>query len=118
MAGQTVAPTGVLTTQLFHKGGEAARARIRRARVLAVFSFRYDAHLVSDLIENLRPIVDGYVAYDDRGADAPYSDERVRRVALLAAAHDMAAQWVLCVDPDERLEDSNCESHADHDEGG
>ncbi|OWK19097.1 hypothetical protein AJ88_48455 [Mesorhizobium amorphae CCBAU 01583] len=36
------------------------------ARVIAVFSYRFDAHLVSDLIANLDPIVDGWIAYDDR----------------------------------------------------
>ena len=72
----------------------------------AIFSFRYDAHLVPDLVENLRPIVDGFVAYDDRGAAELYTDERVRKAALLEAARDMGARWVFCVDPDERLEDA------------
>ena len=73
---------------------------------MAIFSFRYDAHLVPDLIENLRPIVDGFIVYDDRGAAEPYTDERVRKAALLEAARGMDARWVFCVDPDERLEDA------------
>ena len=35
----------------------------RPPRVLALFSFRHDAHLVQDLIENIRPMVDGWVSY-------------------------------------------------------
>ena len=78
-------------------------------RVLAIFSFRYDAHLVPDLIENLRPIVDGFIAYDDRAAIEPYTDERERKAVLLQAARDLGARWVLCVDPDERLENAASE---------
>lgn len=37
-----------------------------RQRTIAVFSYRYDAHLVPDLIANLDPIVDGWIALDDR----------------------------------------------------
>jgi len=93
----------VLTKQLFGSRWSPRRL-MRRPRVVAVFSFRYDAHLVPDLIENLRPMVDGFVAYDDRGGTAPYTDERARRAVLLQAAREMGARWVLCVDPDERLE--------------
>ncbi len=81
------------------------RLRLRPG-VIALFSFRYDAHLVPDLIENLRPIVDGYVALDDRNADATdtFSSEPRRRRRLLRAAREMRAKWVLFIDPDERLE--------------
>jgi hypothetical protein len=71
---------------------------------VAVFSYRYDAHLVPDLIENLRPIVGGYIALDDRGAEELFSPEPPRRRRLIRAARDMGAQWVLSIDPDERLE--------------
>jgi hypothetical protein len=98
------APRSVLTKQLFGSRW-SARTLLRRApRVIAIFSFRYDAHLVPDLIENLRPIVDGYVAYDDRGASEAYTDERVRKAMLREAAREMGAKWLLCIDPDERLE--------------
>jgi len=102
-AGQTLASKTVLTKHLFGSRWSPRRL-LRSPRVVAIFSFRYDAHLVPDLIENLRPIVDGFIAYDDRGATAPYTDERARKAALLQAARDMGARWVLCVDPDERLE--------------
>ncbi|TPN82615.1 hypothetical protein FJ987_27240 [Mesorhizobium sp. CU2] len=71
-----------------------------------MFSYRYDAHLVPDLLANLDPIVDGWVAYDDRAADGIFSDEPQRRRALIAAACDAGAAWVLAMDPDERLENA------------
>jgi hypothetical protein len=76
----------------------------RPARVLAVFSFRYDAHLVPELIANIDPFVDGWIAYDDRAATGVFSNEVQRRTALLNAARDAGAAWALAVDPDERFE--------------
>lgn len=73
-------------------------------RLVAVFSFRYDAHLVPDLIENLRPIVDGWISWDDRQATTTYTGDTERRKLLIQAAYDAGAQWVLAMDPDERLE--------------
>lgn len=73
-------------------------------RILAVFSYRYDAHLVPDFLENIRPGVHGYVAWDDRSAEAALSDEPTRRARLFAAARDLGADWQLAPDPDERLE--------------
>ncbi|MFC3088745.1 glycosyltransferase [Tabrizicola soli] len=73
-------------------------------RVLAAFSFRYDAHLVPDLIENIRPAIHGFVAWDDRSAEAALSDEPARRRRLLAAARERGADWLLVPDPDERFE--------------
>ena len=106
---QTLVPSGSLTKQLFESGRGASKKSSRRARVVALFSFRYDAHLVPGLIENLRPIADGYIAYDDRSSASPYTDERQRRMFLLEAARELSAEWVLCVDPDERLEDATAD---------
>ena len=72
--------------------------------VLAVFSYRYDAHLVPDLLANLEPIVSGWVAFDDRGSEELYSNEPARRCALVTRARELGADWVLGIDPDERLE--------------
>lgn len=84
--------------------GTTGRKGAGRPDVVAVFSFRYDAHLVDDLIANLKPIVDGWVAYDDRDSEALFSDEVQRRKLLLQEAHRLGARWVLAIDPDERLE--------------
>lgn len=83
----------------------AAKGRPGTApRVLAVFSYRYDAHLVPELLANIAPLVDGWVSFDDRGSSAVFSDEPARRHSLLLAARSAGAQWVLAVDPDERFE--------------
>ena len=93
---------------LSHKIKVTARLRHllpgARHLVLAVFSYRYDAHLVPDLLENLAPVVDGWVAYDDRGGSGPFTSEPERRQALIARARALGAAWVLAIDPDERLE--------------
>ena len=77
-----------------------------RQRIVAIFSYRYDAHLVPDLLANLDPIVDGWIAYDDRAADDIFSSEPRRRRALIGAAHEAGADWVLAMDPDERMENA------------
>jgi hypothetical protein len=77
-----------------------------RRKVVAVFSYRYDQHLVPDLIANLAPVVDGWVAYDDRASDGIFSSEPRRRHALIAAAYEAGADWILAMDPDERLENA------------
>ncbi|WFP65231.1 MULTISPECIES: hypothetical protein [unclassified Mesorhizobium] len=77
-----------------------------RQRIIAVFSYRYDAHLVPDLLANLDPIVDGWIAYDDRATDEIFSSEPRRRRALIAAAHEAGADWVLAMDPAERMENA------------
>lgn len=73
-------------------------------RIVAVYSFRYDAHLVPAMLANVAPLVDGSIGWDDRAADGAFSDEPVRRIALLEAARETGAQWALAVDPDERFE--------------
>jgi glycosyltransferase involved in cell wall biosynthesis len=72
--------------------------------VLAVFSYRYDAELVPGLIENIKPVVDGWVAFDDRGAGDLFSNEPRRRRLLVDRARQLGATWVLAMDPDERIE--------------
>lgn len=73
-------------------------------RVLAVFSYRYDGHLVPSLLANIEPLVDGWVCYDDRRGEGVFSDEVRRRLLLLSAAREAGARWALAVDPDERFE--------------
>ncbi|CAN1562370.1 Glycosyltransferase 2-like [Paracoccaceae bacterium] len=77
--------------------------------VIAVFSYRYEAHLVPDFIANIRPFITGYVAWDDRAATTELTSEPERRNRLLAEARKMGARWILAADPDERIEDSLAE---------
>ena len=73
-------------------------------RVLSIYSFRFDAHLVADLRKNTAPFVDGWLSWDDRSGQGPFTDEMSRRWALLNAAREAGAQWVMLLDPDERVE--------------
>ena len=79
-------------------------AHLLRPQIFAVFSYRFDHHLVADMIQNIRPIVDGWVSYDDRNSTELFSNENRRRRALLDAAITSGAKWILAVDPDERFE--------------
>lgn len=78
--------------------------KIKRPQVLAVFSYRYDAHLVPDLIQNIRGTVDGWISWDDRHSPEYVSSDLQLRYRLLDAAFEVGADWVLRVDPDERFE--------------
>jgi hypothetical protein len=76
-----------------------------RQRLFAVFSFRDDVDLVPELLENLEGVVDDYVAYDDRHHSELWQHEGRRRRHILDMARQRGADWVLCLDPDERLEE-------------
>lgn len=99
----TATPSGSVQRQNLSMG-TTGRKGSGRLDIVAVFSFRYDSHLVDDLITNLTPVVDGWVSYDDRDSEALFSDEVQRRRLLLQEAHRLGARWVLAIDPDERIE--------------
>lgn len=94
----------VLITEKLFPRGALRRLLRRRPRLLACFSYRYDAHLVPALLENIAPLVEGWVAFDDRGRDGLFTSEPARRRLLLERARALGAGWVLAVDPDERFE--------------
>ena len=74
------------------------------SRIIAVFAFRDDAALVPAMLANIAPLVHGWAAWDDRDAGRSPSTEPQRRMALLRAAADLEADWVLAIDPDERFD--------------
>jgi hypothetical protein len=77
-----------------------------RPVIWALFSFRYDAHLVDDLLANIAPFAHGYSAFDDRAAADAFTPEHLRRAALFESLPtDPAPDWLLICDPDERFED-------------
>ncbi|MGX5847297.1 hypothetical protein ACWGTO_09490 [Mesorhizobium sp. PL10] len=94
----------MITSQLKPARWRRGRVFWTRQRTIAVFSYRYDAHLVPALLANLDPIVDGWIGFDDRQAEGIFSSEIQRRQLLLKAAYDARADWILAIDPDERLE--------------
>lgn len=78
--------------------------RAQRPKVICLFAYRYDENLVPDLLENVAPFTDGWIAWDDtKRTELWYHEGEVRR-ALVGAARENGADWVLCMDPDERLE--------------
>ena len=98
--------TGNLMLEHSLAGSEAGWRQRRRDRavLLAVFSYRYDVELVPGLLENIKPVVDGWVAFDDRKADGLFTSEPQRRRVLIERARELGATWVLAIDPDERIE--------------
>ncbi len=75
-----------------------------KAMVVAVFAYRYDAHLVPALLENISPAVHAWVAWDDRKTCEKFTGDAERRSALYEAARALGADWILAADPDERYE--------------
>jgi hypothetical protein len=73
---------------------ETTLLRSRTPRVLGIYSFRFDDHLVPALRANTAPFVDGWISWDDRGAEGPFTDDIRRRYTLLTAA----------LEADERIE--------------
>jgi hypothetical protein len=76
-------------------------------RLIALFSYRFDAALVPDLLSNLTGIADAIIYHDDRHNHAPWYNEGEVRGSLIARARDLGAEWALGIDPDERLEVSS-----------
>lgn len=74
-------------------------------KLFAVFAYRFDAQLIPDLIQNL-DFVDGFIIHDDRASKAKWYHEGNIRNALIEKARKAGADWVICVDPDERFERS------------
>ena len=97
----------------------------RRTRLLALLAVRDGVRHLPGFLRNVAPQVDGIVALDDGSSDGcaellerhdavievlrnprdrPTWDEVGNHRALIAAALRHAADWILCVDADERLE--------------
>jgi hypothetical protein len=100
--------------------------RRRRRRLLALVAFRDEMRFLPGLFENLAPQVDGVIALDDQstdgsaeyvasqpliaellavppGAQGEIDDSRNQR-RLTEAAWSHGADWLLGIDPDERVE--------------
>jgi GT2 family glycosyltransferase len=108
-------------------GPAAAAASPRPPRVFALCAFRDEARFLPGLLENLEGQVDGLLALDDGSSDgggalvaahpltrrllrrpAPADggwDEAVNQRALIEAAWETDADWLIAVDADERLEE-------------
>lgn len=72
-------------------------------RVVAAFSYRYDKDLVPTLLKNIS-WVDDVISIDDRSNTDLWFDEGKMRKRLTELAVEAGADWILELDPDERLE--------------
>lgn len=75
-----------------------------RPKIVAAFSYRFDAELIPDMKKNLEGIVDEYVENDDRKNDVLWYHEGETRRRLIDMAKAKGADWILGIDPDERFE--------------
>ncbi len=72
-------------------------------KIIAVTSYRFDSDYLEDYQKNLAPLVDDYVIdYDKDGVF--FLEEGKQRKRLIDLAASKGADWVIVVDPDERLE--------------
>jgi hypothetical protein len=78
----------------------------KRPKLVAAFAFRYDEQLVPDLLKNIEPFIDDYVAWDDRQSGKKWTHEGELRRHLIDLASAKQPDWILIVDPDERFEKS------------
>lgn len=76
----------------------------KRKKLIAVFSYRYDKALIPDLKKNLNSFVDDYVEWDDTKNTNEWYNEGEIRNGLIRKAKEKGADWILCIDPDERFE--------------
>ena len=77
-------------------------------RLVAVYGRRHEPQwLIDELIVNLSPLVDDIVCVDDRqrAATEAWGHEGRFRAQQREAAMAAGADWILVMDPDERLED-------------
>ena len=74
-------------------------------KLVAAFAYRYEPDwLIDQLRENLA-WVDGFAELNTRGRDDVWMPRLERVTQLQEIARSMKADWVLHIDPDERLED-------------
>lgn len=83
--------------------------RIIKSRLLlyVLFSYRYDEKYVNGLLSNVGDICDAFVVNDDTQNYALWYHEGRARNRLVKEAKMAGADWVLCLDPDERIAESD-----------
>lgn len=78
----------------------------KKARVVAIVSYKYDKDLLSDLKSNLNGLVDDFLIKYDKNGDLMKHEGKYRR-KMIESARSMGADWVVALDPDERFEKSS-----------
>lgn len=73
-------------------------------RLFLLFAFRFEKDTIPDFLDSLRDLVDGYIYFDDSGNKDTWYNEGLIRNKLLKVAYYVGVDWVICLDPDERIE--------------
>lgn len=97
---------------------------MRRARLIALTQVKNEERFLPGMLRSIEPHVDGIIALDDGSTDGTYEilattakvleilknppghpwDEYTNQVSLVLAARRHGADWLLCLDADERIE--------------
>lgn len=93
-------------------------------KIIGLLQFRNEERYIRGWLENIAPAVDGIVAVDDGSTDETWNiisahaktlevirrpagkewDEYINQVSLIQAGRRHGADWFLCLDADERIE--------------
>lgn len=97
-------------------------------KIIGLLQFRNEERFIRGWLENITPAVDGIVAVDDGSTDETFNiisahdktlevirgprgrewDEYTNQVTLIKTGRRYGADWFLCLDADERIEDRLC----------
>jgi len=74
-----------------------------KPKIVAITYYKFDKDYLEDYKNNLSPLVDDFLIVEDKEAGLMYDEGNFRK-RLLQKAKRMGADWVVVLDPDERLE--------------
>jgi len=72
-------------------------------RIIAITYYRFDKDYLDDYQENLSSLCDDFLLVEDSEGGFMYDEGKYRK-RLIQRAKEMGADWVVALDPDERLE--------------
>jgi len=74
-----------------------------RLNLVILYCFRYDTHYLPGFADNFTQFPDAFLSFDDRANGKEWYHEGDTRNKLINAARYVGFNWVLCLDPDERI---------------
>ena len=72
-------------------------------KIVAVSYYKFDEDYLEDYKKNLSSLVDDFLLIEDKDGGFMYDEGKYRK-RLIDGAKEMGADWVVVLDPDERLE--------------
>ena len=76
-----------------------------KPKIIAATYYKFDKDYLEDYKKNLAPLVDDFLLVEDKNAGFMYDEGNFRK-RLIDQAKNMGADWIVVLDPDERLEKS------------